>query len=151
MPSAFQNANALESRLLDDLDGADGYFVARAGAVCNDLPVAGKLFEGRKREPVTESPGFHVDGAFDLVGALFEGVYRAQVNDRYRLVFGQFGLQLFNRYPLDLRRLCLVGLGLRRILDAGGSDAGRRRARTDREKERANYNSPFSETHLIIS
>jgi hypothetical protein len=92
-----------------------------------------------------------VDGAFDLVGALIEGVYRAKVNDRYRLVFGQFGLQLFSRYPLDLRRLCLVRLGLRWILGAGGSDAGRRRAGADQQKERANYNNPFSETHPIIS
>src|SRR5215510_10317434 len=98
-----------------------------------------------------ESPGFHVDGAFDLVVTLNEGVYRAHVNDRYRLVFSQFGLQLFSSDPIDLRRLCLVGLGLRRVLEAGGPDAGYRRAYNDRQKERADYYSPFSETHLVIS
>jgi hypothetical protein len=92
-----------------------------------------------------------VYGAFDFVGALSEGVHRAQVNDRYRLVFGQFGFQLFNSYPLGFRGLCLFGLGLRRILKAGGSDAGRRRACANQQKERAKHYSPFSETHLVIS
>src|SRR5262245_43682912 len=98
-----------------------------------------------------ESPGFYVDSAFDLVVTLNERVYRAHINDGYRLVFSQFGLQFFNGYPLDLRRLCLVGFGLRRVLDAGGSNAGRRRSYTERQKERANYYRQFSEIHLVIS
>src|SRR5262249_48783961 len=151
LPSAFQNARAFEPRIKENLRRAGADLVARTGAVRNDQSVAGNILERRKREPVPESPLFHVESALDLVGIVIVNTRLPEINDYHRLVFSQSGFQLFSGYLRDLRKLWLIGLGLCGPLNSAGFNTGGRYIHTNWQEKRANCYRPFFETHLIIS